>query len=41
MTFGDYLDKMGLGEKRAEPPKVSAADAIAKAEKILEMARGK
>lgn len=39
MTFGDYLDKMRLGQPRPEAPRVSASDAIAKAEAILEMAR--
>jgi len=39
MTFGDYLDKIGLGGQKAEPKLVTAADAIAKAEGILEKAR--
>jgi len=39
MTFGDYLDKIGLGGKKAEPKPVTASDAIAKAEGILEKAR--
>jgi len=39
MTYGEYLDKMCLGEQKPEPTKVSANDAIAKAQKILEMAR--
>ena len=38
-TFGDYLDKIGLGGQKAEPKLVTAADAIAKAEAILEKAR--
>ena len=38
-TFGDYLDKIGLGGKKAEPKPVTASDAIAKAEGILEKAR--
>ena len=39
MTFGEYLDKMGLGERKPEPKPVTAKDAIAKAEAILEKAR--
>ena len=39
MTFGEYLDKMGLGERKQEPKPVTAKEAIAKAEAILEKAR--
>ena len=38
-TFGEYLDKVGLGAKKPELKPVTAADAIAKAEGILEKAR--
>jgi len=38
-TFGEYLDKVGLGGKKTESKPVTAADAIAKAEAILEKAR--
>ena len=39
MTFGDYLESVGLGDEKPREPSVSASDAIAKAERILEMAR--
>lgn len=38
MTFGQYLDAIGLGEKPPEQT-VTAAEAIARAERILEKAR--
>ena len=37
-TFGEYLDAVGLGEKPMTGD-VTAKEAIAKAEAILEMAR--
>ena len=40
MTFGDYLDKMGLSDiPHVEATHVTAEEALAKAERILEMAR--
>jgi len=43
LNFGDYLKKMGLlegqAERMPEAREMSAADAIAKAEKILRRAR--
>jgi len=37
-TFGEYLEAIGLGDKPTEDG-TTAVDAIAKAQKILEMAR--
>jgi hypothetical protein len=39
MNFGAYLDKMGLSDTPHVEPRVTAQEALAKAEKILEMAR--
>ena len=40
MNFGDYLDKMGLADTpHIEATRVTAQEALAKAERILEMAR--